>query len=130
MHPYTQILIVALGGIFLMGAGLGTAFLSRPRRPSGERDTTYECGEAPVGTAWFQFPAQFYLIALLFVVFEIEAVYLIPWALKLSDFVHYPRLAGVGTPWFAIVEMGVFLGILLLGWLYALRKGALEWVTE
>jgi NADH-quinone oxidoreductase subunit A len=129
-HPYIQILILAIGGIVFIGAALVLAFLVRPRKPSAEKETTYECGELPVGSAWFQFPAQFYLIALLFVVFEVEAVYLIPWALKLSHFLHMPVAEGVGSAWFAVVEMGVFLFILLLGWIYALRKGALEWITE
>jgi len=129
-HPYLQVLILAIGGVaFLVGAFVAS-FLLRPRRPNDTKYTTYECGEEPVGSAWFQFPAQFYLIALLFVVFEVEAVYLIPWALKFGDFVHDAAGHNVGTAWFAVVEMAIFLGILLLGWVYALRKGALEWLTD
>jgi NADH-quinone oxidoreductase subunit A len=129
-HPYLQVLILALGGVGFVAAALITSWLLRPRRPDDEKQSTYECGEEPVGSAWFQFPAQFYLIALLFVVFEVEAVYLIPWALKLGDFIHYFGAEGLGSAWFAVIEMGVFLAILLLGWVYALRKGALEWITE
>jgi NADH-quinone oxidoreductase subunit A len=130
VHPYAQILILTLGGIVFIGGALVFGWLIRPRKPGESKETTYECGELPIGSAWFQFPAQFYLIALLFVVFEVEAVYLLPWALKLSGFVHNAQGEGVGSPWFAIVEMSVFLFILLLGWVYALRKGALEWITE
>lgn len=129
-HPYVQILILAIGGIVFIGGALVFGWLIRPRRPGAEKESTYECGEVPIGTAWIQFPAQFYLIALLFVVFEVEAVYLIPWALKLDHFLHMPQAELVGTPWFVVVEMAVFLFILLLGWVYALRKGAIEWITE
>ncbi len=129
-HPYAQILILAVGGIVFIGGALVFGWLVRPRKPAEPKETTYECGELPIGSAWFQFPAQFYLIALLFVVFEVEAVYLLPWALKLSSFLHNPEGELVGSAWFAIVEMGIFLFVLLLGWVYALRKGALEWITE
>lgn len=129
-HPYVQFFLLAAGATAFLGLTLGLAFLLRPRKPSAAKAGTYECGEEPVGTARVQFPAQFYLLALLFVVFEVEAVYLIPWALKLGDFMHNPVGEGVGTPWFVVIEMAVFLFILILGWLYALRKGALEWMTE
>jgi len=66
--------------------------------------------------AWIRFHPRYYVVALLFVLFDVEAAFLLPWALNLESF---------GTV--ALIDMGVFLGILLLGWLYALRKGALKW---
>lgn len=129
-HPYLQLLIMTVGGILFVAAAMIVSWLLRPNRPSEVKSSTYECGEEPVGSAWFQFPAQFYLIALLFVVFEVEAAFLIPWALKLGDFLHHAAAEGVGSPWFVVVEMAIFLAILILGWVYALRKGALEWITE
>jgi NADH:ubiquinone oxidoreductase subunit 3 (subunit A) len=77
---------------------------------------TYECGEEPDGSAWMRFHPRYYVVALLFVVFDVEAAFLFPWALNIES---------LGL--FAIVEMSVFLGILFLGWLYAVKKGAIKW---
>jgi len=77
---------------------------------------TYECGEEPEGGAWLQFHPRYYLVALVFVLFDIEAVFLFPWALAIKE------LGGL-----AIVDMLIFVLVLLLGWGYALRKGALKW---
>ena len=80
------------------------------------RTLTYECGEIPVGNAWIRFHPRYYLVALVFVVFDIEVAFLFPWAVDVR---------GAGVP--GIVEVFLFVGILLLGWVYALRKGALKW---
>jgi NADH:ubiquinone oxidoreductase subunit 3 (subunit A) len=77
---------------------------------------TYECGEEPDGSAWIRFHPRYYVVALLFVVFDVEAAFLFPWALNIE---------ALGL--FAIVEMSVFLGILFIGWLYAVKKGAIKW---
>ena len=77
---------------------------------------TYECGEEPEGGAWLQFHPRYYLVALVFVLFDIEAIFLFPWALTIGE------LGGL-----AIVDMLIFVLVLLLGWGYALRKGALKW---
>ncbi len=77
---------------------------------------TYECGEEPDGLAWLRFHPRYYVVALVFVLFDVEAAFLFPWALNLE---------GLGT--LALYEMGAFLGILTLGWVYALKKGALKW---
>jgi NADH-quinone oxidoreductase subunit A len=77
---------------------------------------TYECGEEAEGSAWIRFHPRYYLVALVFVVFDVEAAFLLPWALNLRH----------ASPW-TLVEMAAFLGVLLLGWLYAVRKGALKW---
>jgi NADH-quinone oxidoreductase subunit A len=76
----------------------------------------YECGETPEGIAWVRFHPRYYVVALVFVLFDIEVVFLIPWALNIEK---------LGL--FAILEMFVFLAVLLLGWFYALRKDALRW---
>jgi NADH-quinone oxidoreductase subunit A len=80
------------------------------------RHMTYECGEEPDGDAWIRFHPRYYVVALLFVLFDVEAAFLLPWALNIED---------LGT--LALVDMGIFLFILLLGWVYALRKGAIKW---
>lgn len=104
-------MIVAFGGV-----SLTVAALIRPSRPDPVKLQNYECGPEPIGPAWIRFPVGFYLVALLFIVFDALVVFLFPWALVL-------RALG----WAALVPMGVFLGILLLGWLYAYREGVLVW---
>jgi NADH-quinone oxidoreductase subunit A len=109
-------------GVFLViGAALvlGTlqlARLLRPDVPRAEKVTTYESGIDPFGGAWAQVNVRYYLFALLFVVFDVEAIFLFPWALV------FERLGGQ-----ALVEMAIFIGILALALLYAARKGVLEW---
>ena len=104
-------LIVAFGVV-----SLGMAMILRPARPTVTKLENYECGAEPIGQAWVQFPVGFYLVALIFVVFDALAVFLIPWTLTLRSL----GLRAVGT-------MAVFLAILSLGWVYALREGILEW---
>jgi len=87
-----------------------------PRQPSEMKSSTYECGELPIGKPWIRFRIAYYIFALIFVIFDVEAVFLFPWAVIM-------RKLGV----FGLIEMGVFLGILTLGLAYAWRKGVLEW---
>jgi NADH-quinone oxidoreductase subunit A len=96
--------------------GMLTAWILRPKKPNPIKNSTYECGMETIGDTWVQFKAQYYLFALLFVVFDIEAVFLFPWA------VAYGQLG-----LYALVEMAIFLLILVGGLLYAWRKKALEW---
>ena len=92
------------------------AWLLRPKKPNPAKNTTYECGMETIGDTWVQFKAQYYLYALIFVVFDVEAVFIFPWA------VAYQKLG-----LYALVEMVLFVAILVGGLLYAWRKGALEW---
>jgi len=92
------------------------ARLLRPSRPGAVKLMNYECGAEPIGTAWVQFPVGFYLVALVFIVFDALAVFLFPWALVL-------RVVGLSAFW----VMAAFVGVLGLGWLYAYREGVLEW---
>jgi NADH-quinone oxidoreductase subunit A len=84
--------------------------------PPATRHMTYECGEEPDGDAWIRFHPRYYVVALLFVLFDVEAAFLLPWALNLES---------LGP--LALIDMAIFLVILLLGWVYALRKGAIKW---
>jgi NADH-quinone oxidoreductase subunit A len=95
---------------------LGVAAILRPSRPYASKLDNYECGAETIGEAWVQFPVGFYLVALIFIVFDALAVFLFPWALLLRSL----GLWAVGT-------MALFLGILSLGWLYAYKEGILEW---
>ncbi len=88
----------------------------RARSESPGKLDTYECGEEPEGVAWVRFHPRYYVVALVFVLFDVEAAFLFPWALNLRD---------LGL--LAIVDMAIFIGILLAGWAYAVRKGAIEW---
>ncbi len=92
------------------------ARLLRPARPFAAKLESYECGSVPIGEAWVQFPVGFYLVALLFIVFDVLAVFLFPWVLTLR---------GLGV--YGLLTMFVFLAILSLGWVYAYREGILEW---
>ncbi len=89
----------------------------RPNRKSAEKLTTYECGEDPIGNAWIQFNIRFYVFALIFVVFDVEAVFLLPWARVFKD-----------LGWLAYFEGLVFIAILAVALAYVWRKGDLAWV--
>ena len=95
---------------------LGAARLLRPSRPTVQKLESYECGAEPIGDAWVQFPVGFYLVALVFIVFDALAIFLFPWVLTIREL----GMGGFGA-------MLAFLGILSLGWVYAYREGILEW---
>ena len=88
-----------------------------PKKPSSIKNATYECGMETIGETWIQFRVQYYLYALLFVIFDIETIFVYPWAVAFNN---------LGL--FAFIEMVIFLAILAGGWAYAWRKGVLEWV--
>src|SRR6266542_4221067 len=95
---------------------LGVAAILRPSRPYASKSENYECGAQPIGEAWVQFPVGFYLVALIFIVFDTLVVFLFPWAVTM-------RALGVG----GLKVMGAFIAILGLAWVYAYREGILEW---
>jgi len=116
-QSYGVLLAVLVAGAALVAVAFGTAKLVAPRRPSREKLTTYECGVDPVGEGWSQSQIRYYIFAFLFVIFDVEAVFLFPWA-RVFEALGYT----------AVVEMAIFIGILALGLLYAWRKGVLRWV--
>ncbi len=113
---YLTIGIFLVVGAALVGGTLQLARLVRPQVTRPDKLTTYESGIDPIGTGWSQANVRYYLFALLFVVFDVEAVFLFPWALVFK---------ALGTQ--ALVEMSVFIGILALALLYAIKKKVLEW---
>jgi NADH-quinone oxidoreductase subunit A len=113
---YTPVIIGVLIGIVFMASTLFAANLLAPRVRSRGKDTTYECGMVPIGQGWTQMNVRYYLYAILFLIFEIEAVFLFPWA------VIFRKLGPV-----AFWEMMLFLAMLLFGLAYAWRKGVLQW---
>ena len=109
------LIFLIVGGVFVAG-GLVFAWLLRPNRPYPSKLTTYECGEVPVGDTRVRFNIRFYVVALIFLIFDVEVVFLFPWAVVYK-----------GLGWSAFIEMLVFLGILLTGYAYVWRKGDLDW---
>ena len=116
MGEYGSVVVYLVLIIAFAVITLGVARLLRPRRPSAVKSQSYECGSEPIGEAWVQFPVGFYLVALIFIVFDALAVFLFPWALAVRTL----GVWGIGT-------LGLFLGILSLGWIYAYRERILEW---
>lgn len=113
---YLPVLIFTLVGFAFVGVALLVARLARPSAPTREKLQTYECGVPPVGNSWQQFNAHYYLFALLFVVFDVEAAFLYPWA------VAFRRVGA-----YAVAEMLIFVVLLGMGLAYAWRRGALQW---
>lgn len=114
---YFFVLLLAILSGLLVGGGLIASYLLAPHRPGAIKNLPYECGEKPIGQAWIQFNVGYYLFGLLFLVFDVEAAFLYPWAVAFRD---------VGLV--GLIEVLIFLAVLILGLAYAWRKGALEWV--
>ncbi len=114
---YATILMFLFMALLLAGGALGVNRLLMPYRPNPVKNATYECGMEPYGDAQLRYNVRFYIFALLYVVFAVEAAFLFPWAVV---FRALPGLLPLG-------EVGVFLGILVLALAFAWRKGALKW---
>lgn len=113
-YEYFLVFLIICGLIPVIA--LGAAAILRPRRQGAARRTTYESGMEPIGGAWIQFNIRYYMFALAFVIFDVETVFLYPWAVAFSQ---------LGL--LAFVEALIFIAILVVGLVYAWRKGALEW---
>jgi len=118
---YLTVAIFIGVGAVLVGAAVMTSKLIAPNAPSRAKSIAYESGIDPLGGGWNQSHIRYYIFALLFLIFDVEAVFMFPWALQLGFF------DSVGRGMFALVEMVVFIAILLLGLVYAIRKGVLKW---
>ncbi len=116
MSGYEGVFVFALLIVGFALVSLAAARIVSPSRPDPSKSLNYECGAEPIGSAWVQFPVGFYLVAIVFIVFDALAVFLFPWAMILRT---------IGLPAFWV--MAAFVGIILLGWLYAYREGVLEW---
>jgi len=126
LNDYLGILIFVVGGIFFLAGGLITSKLVRPHRPNEQKNTTYECGEDPQGNSWGNYNIRFYLIALIFIIFEAEIIFLFPWATVFAD-KELLEVTGNLWGWFSLTEVSIFIVILALGLAYVWRKGYLEW---
>ncbi len=112
----TLLIVVILTAIALVGIALGVARIVSPRSYNRQKGDAYECGIPTRGRSWMQFKAGYYLFAILFLMFDVEAVFLFPWAVTVQD-------AGID----GLINILFFMVILILGLAYAWRKGALEW---
>jgi NADH-quinone oxidoreductase subunit A len=117
LRSYFTVLVFGGAAVLMVGLMLGAGSLLRPKRPQPQKYLNYESGVDPVGTAWSQSQVRYYVFALLFVLFDVEAVFIFPWAV---------RVDALGV--FGLIEMFVFIVILALGLVYAWRKGVLRWV--
>ncbi len=124
---FGQILLFAIAGIGLVTTMLYLAKALRPARPNIEKLSTYESGEDPEGNANVQFNTRFYVIALIFVLFDVELVFLFPWATVFGRADLVAQSNGQWG-WFALIEMFIFVGILALGLAYTWVKGHLDWI--
>jgi len=109
-------MFVIVGSAFVVVA-LAASWLLSPKKPSEAKGVTYECGLDPIGPPWIQFKVGYYVFALIFVLFDVETVFLFPWA------VAYRQVTG----WYIFVEMLIFVAIIIAALLYAWKEGALEW---
>ena len=120
-EDYITVAAFAAMGALLVGVAMLLSKLVRPNKPSPVKAKTYECGIDPVGGGWSQTHIRYYVFALLFLIFDVEAVFIFPWAIQLETF------SDLGMGAFVLVEMVVFILILVMGLVYAVRKGVLKW---
>lgn len=117
LGEFSHVFAFFLLAIVFVGGGLFTNMLIRPTKPNVLKHSVYECGEDPIGSGWIKFNIRFYVVALIFILFDVEIVFLFPWA------VVYKQMG-----WLAYNEMMVFMAILIIGFAYAWVKGDLDWV--
>ncbi len=112
--PILVMLVIATG---FAGIALGVPALLGPRRPNPAKDEPYETGMLPFGDARRRFPVQFYVVAVLFILFDVEVILMYPWAVAMQQ-----------LRWFGIIEMAIFIIILLVGFVYAWKNDAFKWM--
>jgi NADH-quinone oxidoreductase subunit A len=117
LRAYLLVAVFGATAVLIVSGVLGLGSLIRPKRPNAQKLMTYESGVDPTGPGFMQSNVRYYVFALLFVMFDVEAVFIFPWALGLEDY-----------DVFGLVEMIVFIVILALGLVYAWRKGVLRWL--
>ena len=126
LSEFGKIFIYLIMGVLFV---LFTFFIGKlvaPKKPNPEKLTSYECGEEPVGNSWIQFNSRFYVIALVFLLFDVELAFIFPWATVFSrqELINADPYWG----WLSLIEMFIFVGILLIGLVYVWKKGDLNWI--
>jgi len=121
LSDYLPLLVLLVVAVLLAGTLVGLSWILGPKKPSAAKLAPYECGVTPVGSARERFPVKYYLIAMLFIVFDIETVFLYPWA------VTFTRWNSHALQIFSLMEMITFIVVLFVGYIYVWQKGAFEW---
>ncbi len=124
LFDFANVLVFMILGAAFVGVNLLIGRFLRPNNPQARKLSTYECGEPATGSAWVNFNIRFYIVALIFIIFEVEIVFIFPVA------TIFRRWIERGQGLFALVEIVLFVGILFIGLVYAWAKGDLEWVKK
>ena len=124
LSGFLPLLILLVIAVILAFTLVGLSWILGPKKPNAVKLAPYECGVTPIGSARERFPVKFYLVAMLFIVFDIETVFLYPWAVTFTEANH---LLGPGMQLFFLAEMILFVAILFVGYIYVWRKGAFQW---
>jgi NADH-quinone oxidoreductase subunit A len=127
LSAFGEVLLYIVGGAVFIIVTLLVSRLIRPNRPNAEKLSTYESGEEPVSAAWSQFNIRFYIIALIFLLFEVEVVFLFPWSTVFAKEDLQTQTDGQWG-WFTMIEMLIFILVLALGLAYAWVHGHLDWI--
>lgn len=128
-----SIVICVLFGIGFVFAALAVGSVVRPRVPNPEKVAVYECGEPPIGSSWVQFDLRFYIVALVFLVFDVEVALFYPWAVAFGSAAELAKELGMELFQIrrvAVIDMLFFFGVLLVGFAYLWRFGYLDWVRS
>lgn len=126
LSEYGKILLIAIVGILLVCITILLAKTLSPKNPNPIKLSTYECGEEAIGSSWIQINSRFYVIALVFLLFDVELIFVFPWA---TVFGNRELVAADGRwGWFTMIEMGMFLGILVVGLIYVWKRGDISWI--
>lgn len=128
LTEFGKILIIGVMGALLVLLTLLLGKIISPKNPNPAKLSTYECGEEAMGSSWIAFNPRFYVIALVFLLFDVEIIFIFPWATVFGR----PELIAADPRWgwFTLAEMAVFIGILVIGLVYVWRKGDLEWIKS
>lgn len=127
LSDFGLILLFTLGGFFLFGTVMTIARFVRKNNPNEQKLSTYESGEEPTGNASVRFNNRFYVIALVFVLFDVELIFLFPWATVFGNAEFIAETNGLWG-WFAIIEMFIFVFVLIIGLAYVWRRGYIDWI--
>lgn len=127
LSDFGEILLFLIAGIVFVLITLFVSKIIRPNRPNPEKLSTYESGEEPVTAAWTQFNIRFYIVALIFLLFEVEIVFMFPWSTVFANKELIEETKGAWG-WFSFLEMVIFITILALGLAYAWVNGYLDWI--
>ena len=124
LFRYASVVVFILFSFFLVFALLAIAKLLAPRNRHAEKLSSYECGEEPVGSSWLQFNIRFYVVAIAFLIFDVEIAFMFPVTMVMKG------LTEAGMGWFVLAEVLIFILILFIGLVYLWRKGDLDWVKD